>query len=78
MAKKNHDSEEGAAKSQAQMPALPPPDDPLRRAAEADSEEYDSKLMAEKRLEAIRKTREMPTADEESTSRDSNEKTSKP
>jgi hypothetical protein len=50
-----------------QIPAVPPPDDPLRRATESDPDgEYQSGEMAEKRLEAIRKTREMPTSDEES------------
>lgn len=55
----------GDSTSQPQIPAVPPPDDPLRRAAEFDPDrEYKSREMAEKRLEAIRKTREMPTADE--------------
>jgi hypothetical protein len=53
--------------SQPQIPAVPPPDDPLRRAMEFDPDrEYKSREMAEKRLEAIRITREMPTSEEES------------
>lgn len=53
--------------SQPQIPAVPPPDDPLRRAMEFDPDrEYKSREMAEKRLEAIRRTREMPTSEEES------------
>lgn len=53
--------------SQPQIPAVPPPDDPLRRAMEFDPDrEYKSREMAEKRLEAIRLTREMPTSEEES------------
>ncbi|MDX6574630.1 MAG: hypothetical protein QOE96_583 [Blastocatellia bacterium] len=52
--------------TQPQMPAVPPPDDPLRRAEEFDPDrEFKSREMAEKRLDAIRKTREMPTANEE-------------
>ncbi|HMJ24558.1 MAG TPA: hypothetical protein VK475_01960 [Pyrinomonadaceae bacterium] len=59
------DSDSGKA-SDSQMPAMPPPDDPLRRAQEFDPDrEQKSREMAEKRLEAIRKTREMPTANEE-------------
>jgi hypothetical protein len=68
MGKKKTDTEEGAeghSTSQPQIPAVPPPDDPLRRSTEFDPDrEYSSREMAEKRLEAIRKTREMPTADE--------------
>jgi hypothetical protein len=52
--------------TQPQIPAVPPPDDPLRRAEEFDPDrEFKSREMAEKRLEAIKKTREMPTANEE-------------
>jgi hypothetical protein len=47
------------------LPAVPPPDDPLLRSTEFDAHhEYHSKEMAEKRLEALRYTREMPTSDE--------------
>ncbi|HEX8501037.1 MAG TPA: hypothetical protein VF659_10660 [Pyrinomonadaceae bacterium] len=47
-------------------PALPPPDDPLRRSNEFDAGRgLDSREMALKRLEAIRQTQEMPTEDEE-------------
>ncbi len=57
--------------SQSQMPALPPPDDPLRRSTEFDPDrEYKSREMAQKRLAAIRKTRKMPTANDESSERD--------
>lgn len=57
----------GHSTSQPQTPAVPPPDDPLRRAMEFDPDrEYKSREMAEKRLEAIRRTREMPTSEEES------------
>jgi hypothetical protein len=46
-----------------QIPAVPPPDDPMLRSTEFDSDrEYHSKEMAEKRLEAIQ---DMPTSDEE-------------
>jgi hypothetical protein len=56
------------SKSQPQTPALPPPDNPLRRANEFDADrEFKSREMAEKRLEAIKKTREMPTSDNETT-----------
>lgn len=67
--KKSNPKEEtaGDSSSQPQIPAVPPPDDPLRRSTEFDPDrEYTSREMAEKRLEAIRKTREMPTADEDS------------
>lgn len=58
--------------AQAQTPAVPPPDDPLRRAQEFDPDrEQKSREMAEKRLEAIRKTRQMPTANEEEAERGS-------
>jgi hypothetical protein len=68
MAKGRHKKPKGnAAAPPAQLPALPPPDNPLRRSMEFDPDrEYKSREMAEKRLEAIRKTREMPTAAEES------------
>jgi hypothetical protein len=50
-----------------QIPAVPPPDDPLRRAQEFEPDrEFKSREMAEKRLAAIRRTREMPTSAEES------------
>lgn len=68
--KKKTDTEEDAGghnTTQPQIPAVPPPDDPLRRSKEFDPDrEYSSREMAEKRLEAIRKTREMPIADEDS------------
>lgn len=51
------------------IPAVPPPDNPLLRSMEFDADhDYQSKQMAEKRLEAIRQTREMPASDEESPS----------
>lgn len=57
--------------SQGQMPALPPPDDPLRRSTEFDPDrEHKTREMAQKRLAAIRKTRKMPTANEESAERE--------
>lgn len=60
-------SKEKAVVPPTQIPAVPPPDDPLRRAMEFyPDQEYKGREMAEKRLEAIRKTREMPTAAEES------------
>jgi hypothetical protein len=60
--------------SDSQMPAIPPPDDPLRRAQEFDPDrEQKSREMAEKRLEAMRKTREMPTANEEAAASKSEE-----
>ncbi len=60
--------------AQAQTPAVPPPDDPLRRAQEFDPDrEQKSREMAEKRLEAIRKTRRMPTSNEEAAERKSEE-----
>ena len=50
-----------------QIPAVPPPDNPLLRSMEFDADrEFHSKEMAEKRLEAIRQTRQMPTSEEES------------
>jgi hypothetical protein len=70
---KPDESEETADNSspQSQMPALPPPDDPLRRSTEFDPDrEYKSREMAQKRLEAIRKTRRMPTANDEASERD--------
>lgn len=49
-----------------QLPAVPPPDDPLRRETEFDPDrEYKSREMANKRLEAIRKTQEMPKSSDE-------------
>ena len=69
MAKKRRSEKETAdnSTSQPQMPAVPPPDDPLRRSTEFDPDrEYKSREMAEKRLEAIRRTREMPTDSSES------------
>jgi hypothetical protein len=48
------------------IPAVPPPDNPLLRSTEFDADrEYHSKEMAEKRLDAIRQTRNMPTSEEE-------------
>lgn len=48
------------------VPAVPPPDNPLLRFTEFDADrEFHSKEMAEKRLEAIRQTQEMPTSEEE-------------
>jgi hypothetical protein len=66
--KSNHSKKDSVERtSQPQIPAVPPPDDPLQRSTEFDADrEYKSRLMAEKRLEAIRKTREMPTVDENS------------
>ena len=59
---------------QSQTPAVPPPDDPLRRSQEFDPDrEQKSREMAEKRLEAIRKTKQMPTANEEAAERESEE-----
>jgi hypothetical protein len=50
-----------------QIPAVPPPDDPLRRGTEFDPDrEYKSREMANKRLEAIRRTKEMPKSSDES------------
>ena len=48
-----------------QLPAQPPPDDPLLR-HEASEAEYPTtiKEMAEKRLAALKKTREMPSEEE--------------
>jgi hypothetical protein len=66
MPKKKSDSEKEEAEdssSQQQIPAVPPPDDPMERSTEFDPDrDYKSREMAEKRLAAIRKTREMPTA----------------
>jgi hypothetical protein len=54
------------ADSTSPVPAVPPPDDPMRRSVELDRDpEFTDREMAEKRLEAIRKTREMPTSDSE-------------
>ncbi len=48
------------------MPAVPPPDNPLMRFNEFDADrEFHSKEMAEKRLEAIEQTRQMPTGEED-------------
>ena len=74
MTKNKRDESEEAVDSsspQGQMPALPPPDDPLRRSTEFDPDrEYKTREMAQKRLAAIRKTRKMPTANDESAERD--------
>lgn len=60
-----------------QIPAVPPPDDPMRRATEFDPDrEYKSREMAEKRLEAIKKTREMPKSSEESPTNEPEQKPS--
>jgi hypothetical protein len=74
--KKNDEPQDTADNSTPQplMPALPPPDDPLRRSTEFDPDrEYKSREMAEKRLAAIRKTRKMPTANEESAAQEGHE-----
>jgi hypothetical protein len=80
MAKKKRKPEKGTGDkdtSQPQIPAVPPPDDPLRRADEFDPDrEYKSREMAEKRLEAIRRTREMPTSEQESAGSESDQKRS--
>ena len=48
------------------QPAVPPPDDPLRRASEFDPDrEFTSSEMAKKRLEAIEQTKRMPHSNEE-------------
>lgn len=48
------------------VPAVPPPDDPLRRFQSFDANhEFHSEEMAKKRLEAIRYTQQMPTSEEE-------------
>jgi len=78
MPKKSKDDSTPEADSsnaaQAQTPAVPPPDDPLRRGQEFDPDrEQKSRAMAEKRLEAIRKTRQMPTANEEAAEKKSEE-----
>ena len=58
------------------LPAVPPPDDPLHRAQEFDPDrEYKSREMAEKRLEAIRKTQQMPKSSEESPPSEPEQKT---
>ena len=66
--KKSSDTKKPKAKKGAprpQIPAVPPPDDPLLRSTEFDADrEYHTREMAEKRLKAIRQTREMPTSDE--------------
>jgi len=58
--------------SDLETPAVPPPDDPMRRAVEFDPDrDSQSRELAEKRLEAIRKTHEMPTSSDESSSKES-------
>ena len=78
MAKKKKGSDEKTKKDSTpgpQLPAVPPPDDPLRRAMEFDPDrEYKSREMANKRLEAIRKTQEMPKSSEESPATESEQK----
>ena len=62
--------------SEALLPAVPPPDDPLHRAQEFDPDrEYKSREMAQKRLEAIRKTQQMPKSSEESPPSEPEQKT---
>jgi hypothetical protein len=62
--------------SEALRPAVPPPDDPLRRAQEFDPDrEYKSREMAQKRLEAIKKTQQMPKSSEESPPSEPEQKT---
>jgi hypothetical protein len=67
--KKKSGTRKSKEKEEAQtplVPAVPPPDNPLLRFTEFDADrEFHSKEMAEKRLEAIRQTQEMPTSDEE-------------
>jgi hypothetical protein len=64
--KKTSSEEQTEADSTSPIPAVPPPDDPMRRSVELDRDpEFTDREMAEKRLEAIRKTREMPTSDSE-------------
>jgi hypothetical protein len=69
MAKKKKASGESTKDSSSlppQLPAVPPPDDPLRRGTEFDPDrEYKSREMANKRLEAIRKTQQMPKSTED-------------
>jgi hypothetical protein len=63
--------------SGALLPAVPPPDDPLHRAQEFDPDrEYKSREMAQKRLEAIKKTQQMPKSSEESPPSEPEQKTS--
>ena len=62
--------------SEGLFPAVPPPDDPLHRAQEFDPDrEFKSREMAQKRLEAIRKTQQMPKSSEESPPSESEQKT---
>lgn len=69
--KKKNDSTPGPL-----LPAVPPPDDPLHRAMEFEPDrEYKSREMAEKRLEAIRKTQQMPKSSEESAPSESEQET---
>jgi len=79
MAKKKKGSDEKTKKNSTPgplLPAVPPPDDPLHRAMEFDPDrEYKSKEMAEKRLEAIRKTQQMPKSSEESPPNESEQQT---
>jgi hypothetical protein len=69
MAKKKKASDETTKDSssvQPQLPAVPPPDDPLRRGTEFDPDrEYKSREVANKRLEAIQKTQKMPRSNED-------------
>ena len=69
MAKKKKASDEttkDTSSVQPQLPAVPPPDDPMRRGTEFDPDrEYKSRQMANKRLEAIRKTQQMPKSNED-------------
>ncbi len=46
--------------------AVPPPDNPLLRFQRAGDPSLDSRAMAEKRLEALKRTRAMPVSDDES------------
>ena len=45
--------------------AVPPPDNPLLRFEQAGDPGLDSRAMAAKRLEAVKRTRAMPTSDED-------------
>jgi hypothetical protein len=76
MSSKHKSSEENSttedSSSDLEEPAVPPPDDPMRRAVEFDPDrDFQSRELAEKRLEAIRKTHEMPTSSDESSSKES-------
>ena len=66
--KASHEKTKDSSSLPPQVPAVPPADDPLLRGAEFDPDrEYKSREMANKRLEAIRKTQQMPKSSEEST-----------